>query len=73
MDREQYTKEQQKDIEERVVKGLATLKDLGLFPSAIVQKVNIGDNMFADKVICYLQDSKFTPVTSPIQDVDKED
>jgi hypothetical protein len=64
---EQLTKEQQQDIEERVEKAQICLKDLQLFPSAVVQKVNLGEDIFADKVICYLADTKFAPTKSPIQ------
>jgi len=64
---ENLTEEQKKDIEERLKKAEVCLKDLQLFPSAIVQKVNLGDDTFADKVICYLADAKYLPKKSPIQ------
>lgn len=57
-----YTEEQMKDIKERVSKAEEMLKELQLYPSAIVQKVKVGkeeDDIFGDKIICYLQDSKF--------------
>ena len=60
-----FTEEQKKDIEERLKKAEVTLKELQLFPSAVVQKINLGDDTFADKVICYLADSKFMPKKSP--------
>lgn len=62
-----YTKEQKDDISERVEKAKTLLKDLQLYPSAVVQKVNLGEDTFADKVICYLADTKFTPTKSPLQ------
>ena len=68
MNPQNYTEEQKKDIIERVNKANKVLKDLQLFPSAIVQKVKISDNnedVFADKVICFLADSKYQPIDSP--------
>ena len=62
---ENYTKEQEEDIKLRLVKAEIALKELQLFPSAVVQKVNQGEDIFVDKIICYLQDSKFTPKKSP--------
>lgn len=56
-----YSEEQKKDIEERVAKANETLKELNLFPSAVVQKVKISDkeDVFADQIICFLADSKY--------------
>jgi hypothetical protein len=57
-----YTEEQKKDIQERVTKAEEMLKELQLFPSAVIQKVKVGDeskDIFADNIICYLQDSKY--------------
>ena len=56
----ELTKEQISDIQEREKKGLEALKELGLTPAAQVQKVNMGNDTFADKVIPYLQDTKFS-------------
>ena len=64
---ENYTEEQKKDIEERLKKAEVVLKELQLFPSAVVQKINQGEDIFVDKIICYLQDSKFTPTKSPYE------
>jgi len=63
---ENYTKEQQEDIKLRVEKATKLLKELQLYPSAVVQKVNQGDDIFVDKIICFLQDSKYTPTISPL-------
>lgn len=60
-----YSEEEIKDIKERVEKAETMLKELQLFPSAVVQKVKVGaenEDVFADKVICYLQDSKYTKI-----------
>ncbi len=65
---EKYTKEQIKDVEEREAKALVMLKELQLTPAAVLQKVNMGGDMFVDKVICYLQDIKYQPTK-----VDKKD
>lgn len=59
-----YTKEEEEDIKQRVGKATELLKELQLFPSAIVQKVNQGDDIFVDKIICYLQDNKYLPAQS---------
>lgn len=63
----EYTKPQEEDIKKRVAQAEIYLKGLNLFPSAVVQKINQGDDIFVDKIICYLQDSKYTPTISPIQ------
>lgn len=55
-----YTKEQITDIEEREAKALKMLKELELTPAAQVQKVNIGNDIFADKLQPFLQDLKYT-------------
>lgn len=60
-----YTPEQIADIKEREEKALKALTDLQLNPSAIVQKVNIGQDVFADKVIPYLQDLKYANPETP--------
>lgn len=57
-----YTPEQIKDISEREKKCLEFLKENQLTPSAVMQKVNIGQDIFVDKVTPYLQDLKFKPV-----------
>lgn len=65
MNPQNYSPEEVKDIETRTEKAFALLKELELFPSAILQQVNIGDDTFATKVICYLADAKFKPKESP--------
>lgn len=60
MTTEKYTPEQIKDITEREAKGLQALKDLQLTPACAVQKINVGNDVFADKVNAYLQDTKYT-------------
>ncbi len=68
MNQDQYTKEQQDDINERVAKAVETLKELQLQPGCMPQMVNTGNDVFAIKLYPYLQDLKFTPaVPSPIQ------
>jgi len=69
-----YSLEEQKDIEERVKKAQEVLKELQLFPTAQVIKVNLGDDVFADKIIAYLQDAKYNkePIKSPLQPDDLE-
>ena len=54
-----YTDEQVKDIQEREAKAIEALKELELTPSAYVMKTNIGDDTFVDKVVPYLQDTKY--------------
>lgn len=57
----ELTEEQVKDIKEREAKALEALKELELTPAAIVYKQNIGNDMFADKITPYLQDTKYAP------------
>lgn len=75
MDKKPYTDDQIKDIQEREAMGLKMLKELELTPAALLTKVNTGNDLFADKVQPYLQDTKYNggsdePIVSPIQ---KED
>ena len=67
MNPQDYSPEMRKDIEERVAKAMKLLGDLQLQPQASVQAVNTGNDIFATKVICYLQDMKYT---SPIKKSD---
>lgn len=67
MNKDQYTPEQQKDIEERVQKALSTLEELQLYPACIPSFHNDGKNVFGIKLTPYLQDKKYTPVISNIQ------
>lgn len=68
MNQSDYTPEQKKDIEERVSQAKEMLLKLKLRPGAQVYKIMIDDNTFADKVMPYLQDTKYAGVLSPIQD-----
>lgn len=73
---QEYTNAQIADIKDREAKGIQALKDLELTASAQVVSVNVGDNTFAQKVIPYLADMKFTKqigdVESPIELVEGE-
>lgn len=62
-----YTEEQVKDITEREQKGLEALKALNLTPAAQISKVQMGSDIFADKLIPFLQDTKYTSTPSPLQ------
>lgn len=62
-----YTPDQVKDIEKREADALAYLKENGLTPAASIQKVNVGGDIFADRLVPFLRDTKYSPVTSPIQ------
>lgn len=64
-----YTPEQVKEVQEREKKALEMLKELELTPAAMVEKFNVGDDVFADRVIPYLKDTKYSEKLSPIQDV----
>jgi hypothetical protein len=54
-----YNEEEIKDITEREKKCLDFLKENEMTPAAQVLKVNVGNDMFADKVVPYLQDIKY--------------
>lgn len=78
----QYTREQVEDITKREAQGLEALKALHLTPASIIQKVNIGNDTFADKMIAYLADIKYSAHMSnsdaktedaPIEEVKTED
>ena len=62
-----YTPEQIKDIQEREKKGLEALKELQLTPAALISKHNIGNDTFADRLLPYLQDTKYSSQVSPVQ------
>lgn len=70
MNPESYSSEQQKDIAERVEKARVFLVEQQLQPSAQVSIVNLGDDVFAQKVQPYLQDTKYAPKLSDIQPED---
>lgn len=55
-----YTEEQVEDIKARELKALEAIKELQLTPAAQMSKINIGNDIFADQVVCYLQDTKYT-------------
>jgi hypothetical protein len=67
MNPKDFTEEQLKDIAERIDKARTMLSELQLRPSASVSVENIGDDVFATKVVPYLHDTKFAPTISPIQ------
>lgn len=69
MNPSEYSEEQKKDISERVAKAHKFLEELNLHPAASVSVVNLGDDVFAQKVVSYLQDDKYSSKLSPIQDV----
>lgn len=66
MNKNDYSSEQQKDIEERVEKAKLVLKELRLRPAVVMQPVNIGNDVFGLKPIPYLADEKFTDIISPL-------
>ncbi len=51
------TAEQIEDIKKREAAAQQYLSDNGFIVDAVVQKVNVGEGMFVDKVIPYLQDT----------------
>jgi hypothetical protein len=65
------TQEQITEIKERTTKAQAYLKELDLVPSAVVQKENIGEGIFVDKVIAYLQDTKYSKKDEPAKEIEK--
>ena len=56
---EKYSKDEVKDIQDREKKALKMLAELELTPAAQVYKQNIGNDVFVDKVTCYLQDIRY--------------
>lgn len=72
MERTKLTEEQIKDIQEREKKALEYLKELQLTPAAIMQKINIGNDLFADKTIPYLQDIKYSGKETGVPSNDPE-
>lgn len=56
---EKYTEEQVLDITTREKKAIEMLKELKLTPSAIIHKVNVGNDVFGDKVTPYLADTRY--------------
>lgn len=62
-----YTEAEIADITEREQKGLEALKALNLTPAAQISKVQMGNDIFADKLIPFLQDTKYTSTPSPVQ------
>lgn len=57
---ENYTKEQMDDITSREEKALKALEELHFTPAAIVYKINVGGDVFADKLQPYLKDTKYS-------------
>lgn len=62
-----YTKAQIADITEREKKGIEALKVLHLTPAAQISKVQMGNDVFADKLVPFLQDTLYTSTPSPVQ------
>jgi len=62
-----YTKEQIEDITKREKECLDFLKEHQMTPSCQIQKVNVGNDVFADKVVPFLMDLKYKEQLSPIQ------
>lgn len=73
---QKYTDEQIADIQAREAKAIEALKELQMTISSQVISVNVGDNTFAQKVIPYLADMKYTvqegDVKSPIEIIEGE-
>lgn len=69
---QEYSEDEVKDITERDKKCLDFLKENQMTPAASMQKVNIGNDVFADKLIPFLSDFKYNknPMVSPIQGKD---
>ncbi len=67
MNKEDLTPVQIGDIEGRVATAKAFLEKCQLQPTASVSSVNTGDDIFATKIIVYLQDTKYL---SPISKKD---
>ena len=67
---DKYTKEEIADITDREKKCLKFLKEMDMTPGAQVYKQNIGNDVFVDKVTCYLQDTRYdkTHKKSPKED-----
>lgn len=61
----EYTPEQVEDIKSRIQKAADFLKENQLEVSAVLTKVNVGENIFADRVVPTLTDTKFKPIKSP--------
>lgn len=62
-----YTQEQIDDIKKREQEGLDALKKLNLTPACQIVKENMGNDLFADRLYPYLQDTKFTKVDEAIK------
>lgn len=67
MNPNELSAEQIKDIDERTAKAKVALDELQLEPQAHVQSVNMGDDVFAQKVVIYMHDQKYL---SPIKKSD---
>lgn len=55
----EYTQEMKDEILSRTEKAKNYLEELQLEPAAIVSKVNVGNDIFADAVQPYLRDLKY--------------
>lgn len=56
---EKYNSDEIKNITDREKKCLDFLKENDMTPAASVSKINIGRDMFVDKVQPYLQDTRY--------------
>lgn len=56
----EYTQEQKADIEVRFKEAVEFLKSKEINIAASVQKINVGNDIFADKVSAFLVDTKYS-------------
>ena len=68
----EYTPKQVEDIKAREAKALAYLLELQLGPAVSMRMENIGNDQFVVKPVPYLQDLKYSPKISPIQNVETD-
>lgn len=68
-----YTEEEVKDIQDREKLCLDFLKDNQMTPAASIQKVNMGKDVFGDKLIPFLRDMKFNQPESQPSPIQRED
>ena len=53
------TEEEIKDIKKRQADALEYLKSVNLTPASVIEKVLVGKDTFADRVIPYLRDTRY--------------
>lgn len=66
------TEVQIEDIQVREKKALEFLKENDLTPAAQVISVNLGNDVFGTKVVCYLQDIKYADKPEETKEVKNE-